>query len=219
MIDLGTQIRPPQQQRSRASFERVLEAATELLRDEGYQGFTLAEVSRRAHVSIGSIYARVPSKDALFYTIHERVMNRIADESAVFSDPSRWERLSTRRLVIEAVRELAAPFRTHTGILRVIMQRGAVDEVVANRGSASLSTLAEQFKAVLLTRRMDITHPDPELAVDIAYRMAYCTVARQVMYGPTFESQRLVGWDDLVHQLGVASAAYLLTDGAGAAHR
>ena len=99
------------------------------------------------------------------------------------------------------------------------MQRGAVDDVVADRGSASLSTLAEQFKAVLLTRRMDITHPDPELAVDIAYRMAYCTVARQVMYGPTFESQRLVEWDDLVHQLGVASAAYLLTDRADAAHR
>jgi AcrR family transcriptional regulator len=219
MIDPEPQIRPPQQQRSRASFERVVEAATQLLHEEGYPSFTLAEVSRRAHVSIGSIYARVSSKDTLFYAIQERVLRRIADESAVFGDTGRWERLSTRKLVIEAVRELAAPFRRHTGIIRVIMHRGAVDEVVASRGSAAASALSEQFKALLLTRRREIIHPDPELAVDVAYRMAYCTVARQVMYGPTFESQRLVEWDELVHQVGLACAAYLLTAPPVTAHR
>jgi len=92
MIELGVQIRPPQQQRSRASFERVLEAATDLLNEEGYQGFTLGEVSRRARVSIGSIYARVASKDALFYAIHERVMTQIGQENAAFSDRARWAR-------------------------------------------------------------------------------------------------------------------------------
>jgi AcrR family transcriptional regulator len=210
MIDPAPQVRPPQQQRSRASFERVLVAATGLLDEEGYQGFTLAEVSRRAHVSIGSIYARVSSKDALFYAIHERVMTLIAEENAEFSDPSRWERLSSRKLVIEAVRELAEPFRAHAAILRVIMHRGAVDEVVSRRDSASASALAERFKALVLSRRREVTHPDPELAADVAYRMAYSTVARQVMYGPTFESQRRVEWDDLIHEVGVACATYLL---------
>jgi AcrR family transcriptional regulator len=210
MIDPTPRVRPPQQQRSRASFERVLVAATGLLDEEGYQGFTLAEVSRRAHVSIGSIYARVSSKDALFYAIHERVMTLIAEENTEFSDPSRWERLSSRKLVIEAVRELAEPFRAHAGILRVIMHRGVVDGVVSSRASASASALAEQFKALVLSRRREITHPDPELAADVAYRMAYSIVARQVMYGPTFESQRRVEWDDLIHEVGVACATYLL---------
>jgi AcrR family transcriptional regulator len=211
MIDATPQIRPPLQRRSRASFERVLEAATELLNEEGYQGFTLAEVSRRARVSIGSIYARVTSKDALFYAIHERVLELISEENAAFSDPSRWERLSSRKLVIEAVRELAEPFRAHAAILRVIMHRGAIDQVVSDRGSASASALAEQFTALLLSRRREITHPDPELAADVAYRMAYSTVARQVMYGPKFESQRPVDWDDLIREVGVACATYLLT--------
>ena len=35
--------------------ERVLEAGTGLLAEKGYEGFTLAEVSRRAGVSIGSL--------------------------------------------------------------------------------------------------------------------------------------------------------------------
>src|SRR5438105_6990537 len=204
MIDSSPHVRPPQQQRSRESFERVLEAAVDLLETEGYAGFTLAEVSRRARVSIGSIYARVSSKDDLFYAIHERVMAQIGVENEVFSDLTRWQGLPTRRLVMEAVRELAEPFRAHAEILRVIMHRGAIDEVVADRGSTNASALAEQFEALLLTRRPEITHPDPELAAAVAYRMAYCTLARQVMYGPTFESHRLIRWDDLVREIGVA---------------
>ena len=67
-------VQPPQQERSRASFERVIQAATALLEEDGYDGFTLAEVSKRANVSIGSIYARVKSKDDLFYVIQDRYM-------------------------------------------------------------------------------------------------------------------------------------------------
>jgi AcrR family transcriptional regulator len=57
-------IRPPLQRRSQESLERVLAAGLEVLIDVGFEGFTLQEVSRRAGVSIGSIYARVPSREA-----------------------------------------------------------------------------------------------------------------------------------------------------------
>src|SRR5437868_13816777 len=133
VIEPRSHVRPPQQQRSRESFERVLEAAVELLETEGYPGFTLAEVSRHARVSIGSIYARVSSKDDLFYAIHERVMAQIGVENEVFSDLTRWQGLPTRRLVMVAVRELAEPVGAHAEILRVIMHRGAIVEVVADR--------------------------------------------------------------------------------------
>jgi AcrR family transcriptional regulator len=58
-------LRPPQQRRSRASFERVLEAGARLLEEDGYEAFTLAEVSQRAGVSIGAIYARIDAKETL----------------------------------------------------------------------------------------------------------------------------------------------------------
>ena len=49
------------------------------LREQGFDGFTLQEVSRRAAVSIGSIYARAPSKDALILAIYDREMERIGE--------------------------------------------------------------------------------------------------------------------------------------------
>jgi AcrR family transcriptional regulator len=209
MPDGAASVRPPQQKRSQASFARVLHAGIRLLEQKGYQGFTLQEVSRRAGVSIGSIYARVPSKDALFHAIHIEAMREI-DGDDPLGAVDELAHLPTRELVVEAVRRLAQPFRAHAAILGVFMHRGAVDDVVAMRGSAASSERGERFSALLLTRRDDIRHPEPELAVDVAYRMAYCTLARQVMYGPTFESQREIDWDELVAELGRACASYLL---------
>jgi AcrR family transcriptional regulator len=213
MSNMRGAVRPPKQERSRASFERVLLAARKLLEEEGYPSFTVARVSERAGVSVGSIYARVPSKDALFHAVHARVMEEIHEHyEAIAQEESRSSRndLPTRELIIETIRVFAQPFRKHTAFLRVVMHRGAVDEVVAAFGSEVSSNQADQFRAVVLTRRDEVTHADPELAVDVAYRMVYCTIARQVMYGPTFESQRAIAWDDLVRELGDAAATYLL---------
>jgi AcrR family transcriptional regulator len=203
-------IRPPQQERSRASFERVLAAGARLLRERGYDAFTLAEVSRRAKVSIGSIYGRVQSKDDLVHEIHSRTMHEIGAEHRDAITASDMSRLSTVALVAEAVREFSGPIQKHARLLRVFMHLGAVDDVIARGGSESSREAGRRFKELILARRDEIGHPDPELAVDVAFRMAYCTLARQIMYGPTFESDRKVEWDELVDELGVACAAYLL---------
>ncbi len=210
-LPASVSVSPPQQERSRASFERVLEAGTALLEEQGYEGFTLAEVSRRAGVSIGSIYARVKSKDDLFFVIQDRFMTSSETLSA-FPDHEKWAALSTRELVDGIVKELGDTFQRDVRLLRVFMHRGIVDDVVAARSSQSVSWFADQVESLLLTRRDEIKHPDPELAVDVAFRMVWGTMARQVMYWPTFESRRVVEWNTLVAELANACAAYLLGD-------
>ena len=202
-------IRPPQQPRSRASLERVIAAGTKLLEEEGYEGFTLAKVSSMANVSIGSIYARVKSKDDLFYVIQDRFMARTESQPGI-TDVAAWEHLPAGELIMAAVREIGRVFQEDAQLLRVFMHRGIVDDVVGSRSSASLSHFSTSFEQFVLTRRAEIVHPDPELAVDVAFRMAWGTLARQIMYWPTFESRRTVPWDTLVDELGTACSAYLL---------
>jgi len=74
-------IRPPLQRRSQESLERVLQAGADLLREVGYEGFTLQEVSRRSGVSVGSIYARATSKEALILAIYDRETARMREEN------------------------------------------------------------------------------------------------------------------------------------------
>jgi len=202
-------LRPPQQPRSRASLERVIAAGTQLLEEEGYEGFTLAKVSSLANVSIGSIYARVTKKDDLFLVIQDRFMAE-SERWPGFDRLDGRDDLSTRELIHAAVTEIGKVFQANARLLRVFMHRGIVDDAVAARSSESVSLFADIFERLLLTRRSEIAHADPDLAVDVAFRMAWGTLARQIMYWPTFESRRIVEWDTLVRELGDACAAYLL---------
>jgi AcrR family transcriptional regulator len=210
MLPGDTGVRPPQQRRSRLSLERVLRAGEKLLAQNGYEGFTIAEVSRKAKVSVGSVYGRFENKDALVYAIHRRQLARIAEPSdedaqTIADDPD----LDLRGAVDRATRLLADASNRERALLRAFMLRAAVDPNIAGPGSEASQGIGRAFKAAVLARRDEIGHADPELAADIAYRMVYDVLTRHVMYGPTFESDTERTWDELVDELIRASVAYL----------
>jgi AcrR family transcriptional regulator len=202
-------IRPPQQRRSRESLERVLKAGERVLAEKGYEGFTIAEVSRKAKVSVGSVYGRFDSKEALIRAIHLRMMERLTgpeEEVAAAPDDAG---LDLAAVVARGVHALADTMDRERRLLRVFMVRGAVDPSIARPGSEASRATGRAFKIAVLARREEIGHRDPDLAADIAFRMVYDVLARQVMHGPTFESDRMVGWSELVDELIVAVLAYL----------
>jgi AcrR family transcriptional regulator len=203
-------VRPPKQKRSHESLERVLDASIRLLEEKGFDAFTIQDVSQRANVSVGAIYARFGNKESLLRAVHRRAMEHIRAEHQVVATVDGRPDGAARVVIGDAVRVVAAIFRGNEEILRAFMHLGAVDDEIAKRGSESSSDLAKQFEETVLHHRDEITHPSPEKAVDVAFRMAYCTFARRVMYGPTFESDTLLDWDDLVDEVCTACAAYLL---------
>lgn len=203
-------IRPPLQRRSQASFERVLRAGLELLQEVGFEGFTVQEVSRRAAVSIGSIYSRAPSRDALLLAIYERVSSAMAAQQKRLAEIGERADLNPRELVETLVTEMAALMLGNAATLRVFMQRGAVDPEIWRRGAERSRTLARTFETALLRHRDALRHPDPELAVDVAYRFVYSAIARRITHGSSFESERDVPDADLVRELARAAADYLL---------
>ena len=202
-------IRPPLQRRSQESLERVLHAGLEVLQDVGFEGFTLQEVSRRARVSIGSIYARVPSREALILAIYDRVMAQIAAQEQQISVDSERE-LSPRELVEVLVTDMANIMLRNAEVLAVFMRRAPVEPEIWQRGAEQSHVLANVFYEAVLRHRTDLRHPDPEVAVDVAYRLVYCTIARRITHGPTFESPRRVSDGELVRQLAHAVADFLL---------
>jgi AcrR family transcriptional regulator len=62
----------PRQERARATFDAVLDAAVEIITEHGYAGMTTNAVARRAGVSIGSLYQYFPDKTAILVCLLER---------------------------------------------------------------------------------------------------------------------------------------------------
>ncbi len=190
----------------------MLEASLQLLEENGFEAFTIQDVSQRADVSVGAIYARFGNKESLLRTVHQHAMDAIQPEHDAVDAADGVETASARDVVVAAVDRVAAVFRGNEKLLGAFMHLGAIDAEISRRGSESSIDLARHFRATIVAHRDEITHRDPEAAVDVAFRMAYCTFARQVMYGPTFESDRPIGWDDLTREVGSACAAYLLQE-------
>jgi AcrR family transcriptional regulator len=203
-------IRPPLQRRSQESLERVLEAGAKLLVEVGYEGFTLQEVSRRSGVSIGSIYARAPSKEALILAIYDQEMGRVSEANARLQATAQLDGLKGRELIVALVELMARSMIAHAGILRVFMHRAMVDPEIWRRGSERSRALSQAFETALLEHKSQFSHPNPELAIDIAFRLVYNTLARRITHGPEFESARAVSDEELVRELGEAAADYLL---------
>ncbi len=208
----------PTQKRSRRSAERVLDASLELLAENGFEAFTVADVSRRAGVSVGAIYARFGSKESLLRAVHARAMDVMTREHAA-SDRRAAPTGTLGESVVDAVEIVAGVFDRNRDLLRAFMHLGAVDDVISERGSESSRELSRQFQAIVLEHRDEIGHADPDTAVDIAFRIAYCTFARQIMYGPEFESDLPVSWEELVPEMTAACLAYLLRGGPSVGRR
>ena len=69
---MATQLNPrkqPKQARSKATVEAILQAAAQVLVNEGYDKASTNRVAKVAGVSVGSLYQYFPNKDAMFLAL------------------------------------------------------------------------------------------------------------------------------------------------------
>jgi len=71
--DPTTYNRPPQQDRSSRTEQRILDATKRLMAERPFHEITVAEIAREADASVSSFYARFRSKEALLGTIRTLV--------------------------------------------------------------------------------------------------------------------------------------------------
>ena len=74
--------RVPQQERSRATHQRILAAAVGVLTESGYEGFTTAALSQRAEVSKGALFKHFPTRETLLVATVEYLFERQRDRFA-----------------------------------------------------------------------------------------------------------------------------------------
>ncbi|WP_108123936.1 TetR family transcriptional regulator [Saccharospirillum mangrovi] len=79
---LVSQRKTPKQARANALIDAVLEAAIQVLAQEGAARFTTARVAQRAGVSVGSLYQYFPNKAAILFRLQSDEWRRTTDMCA-----------------------------------------------------------------------------------------------------------------------------------------
>jgi AcrR family transcriptional regulator len=174
----GLAVRPPQQQRSREGWARVLEAGVALLEEGGYEAFTIAAVCERAVVPPRALYARIDSKDALFLAVYEHGMERVRSEHSGLTAPAH---LNDRPAVHAVVGALAQIFERHRAFLRAVVLVSSAHPEVADRGRRYAGQLADAF-----TSALPIADEAAERAAVTCFAAVFSALVVRTAYGPAF---------------------------------
>ncbi|MFJ9989796.1 TetR family transcriptional regulator [Pseudomonas putida] len=97
-----TSRKQPQQARSTELVSAILQAATQVLADEGVTRFTTARVAERAGVSVGSLYQYFPNKAAILFRLQVEEWRETSEMlSSILEDVGKpaFERL---RMLVQA---------------------------------------------------------------------------------------------------------------------
>ena len=81
--------RSPQQARSQKRVDEILEAASELLVEVGYEQLSTSAIAKRAGISVGSLYQFFANKDAVIQALGQRYLDEMAEmRAAMFTADS-----------------------------------------------------------------------------------------------------------------------------------
>jgi AcrR family transcriptional regulator len=198
-------VRPPQQARSRAAFQRLLASAEYVLVNDGIDEFTIARVAEHAGVSVGGVYRRFASKEQLLDAVRYDLLRRL--ENSVV------EALSVARPSLAGVLGAFC-----TALSEILAESGRViPAILAGRRSADSSEQGLRILAALQRRFLDaaaphhsqIRHRDPTTALDIAFRSVIAASAHRAAIDPWWPDN--LTWSQWAAEVADMTTAYLTT--------
>ncbi|MCH2464955.1 MAG: TetR/AcrR family transcriptional regulator [Gemmatimonadetes bacterium] len=152
----------PKQARSRRTLERIIQAALEILEVDGSSALTVQAVVERANSSVGSFYARFSGKEDLLDYLAERVWHQTLDRWNDALSSRDWSRIDLQHIAEGSIRLLVDAGKSRSVYMRALDRAKGRDGVAYDTfRSRVIGDVAE----ILLARRDEIAHPEPELAV------------------------------------------------------
>ncbi|WP_395334838.1 TetR/AcrR family transcriptional regulator [Novosphingobium sp. BL-8H] len=170
-------INPPQQGRTLAGWERILDAGLSILVEQGYEAFTIAAICERAKVNPPAIYARVRTKKALFLAVFEHGFRALRDETE-----ARRARLTggTPDTVIRnAVEAIARTTLAHERFNRPVVLRAEADPEIALRTRQARSETSNWFRGLMLQQKSALRSSNPD-DIDRCFHVIFAALIARV---------------------------------------
>jgi AcrR family transcriptional regulator len=182
----------PKQARSEQTLYRLLDAAEELIQEKGLADVSIPEIVRRAGSSVGGFYARFKDKNELLRALEERFLQRLDEQVVELADPGHWQRATTAEIVASCINELVSTYRAERNMISAFLVRAAADVEIRQEGMRFRQRVESRISELLLTRRDEISHPQPEVAIDLAVQLAFGLMLQNVIFGDLRAGDRVL---------------------------
>jgi AcrR family transcriptional regulator len=173
---------PVKQSRSQETVDKLLDAVEALLTSGEVAAVTVPNIAAQAGVSVGIVYRRFPNKDALVRAVFERYFDRAQAMNSRGSAAEFWEGIGLPDMARSIIGSVVAGHLRHREFLRAMHDYKRRADADFRRRLDDLN--AESTRAVaelLLTRRDEMHHPEPERAVRFALFTVASTMRAVVM--------------------------------------
>jgi len=201
-------VRPPQQARSRRTLDRILDAAEGLAAEKGIDDAPIGEIVRRAGSSVGAFYARFRDKDGLVHALYDRYYAEAVATADEALDPERWEGAGVAEVLSAVIAFLVSIYREQRGLIRAFAVHNHRNAEFAARQQRLSHHVGEGLTALLLARRAEIGHPDPDTAARFGLALVFGALETTILFGE-MRAVPALSDDSLAAELTRAYLAYL----------
>jgi AcrR family transcriptional regulator len=204
----------PKQARSEETLWRILDAAEALIAEKGLADASIPEIVRRAGSSVGGFYARFKDKNELLRALEERFFVELGGRLDALADPVRWNDAPVATIVAACAQELVSVVRSRHHLITAFLYRGIQDPEFRRDALRFRRRVSDRLSALLLLRRSELSHPEPEIAIDLGVQSAFALMLQDALYGETRVAGRALTREGLVRELTRAFLAFLGVKGA-----
>jgi len=197
-------VKPPVQERSRRTLERIVVAAMAVLDETGFKGASMAEIASRAGISVATLYTRFRDKEALLDHLFSNLQSTHLETARELFRPDAWTGISVAERIDHLAGHLVAGAAAHRGLLRALSQRQLLEE----RTPAEVAC-EEEMSTLLAEWLQDGARQEgrelPEEPARAVVSLLTSSVRTQVVFGITCGLPR----DAFVEQLVSALRSYV----------
>lgn len=186
-------VRKPLQARSAESWERVLEAGTQLLVEGGWEAMTITAVCKAAKVTAPTIYARVDGLSGLFWAVYGRGMQNVLTTQNEYLEAAAALPAGSTQRSSAVVDVVAKTFEEHRAFLQPVIRYASINEALLGRGSSQSRQLVQAMADLL-------PGEDRRGAFEVAQTL-YTEAVFRAMYGGAFLTDEGESFEDFEARL------------------
>lgn len=201
---------PAKQNRSSDTLRRIIEAAEALLEERDLHEVTMQDIATRAQRSVGTVYARIPSKDVLLAHLFDGFADRSEAGIIDLTERGRYEHWGLKRRTEEVCRWIVNRYTAERGLVRSLAHCLFYESPPMSDAFQKKMTIhSRELVRFLAEEKTSMAHNNPTRACEFAFMAALALAQNRIVFGSVSSIRLEFPAESLIQEMTRMMHAYL----------